>query len=270
MIEAAAAWNCHLVTLFPEFFASPLRASVVGKAIDGGLLAIDVWNIRDFAEGKHRITDDTPYGGGAGMVMKPDPIVAALEAAEERALTNGFPRPHRIALTPGGRSFRHEDAERLARLRSVSLVCGRYEGIDERVMEFVDEEISLGDFVLTGGEPAALAIVDAAVRFVPGVLGNSDSAQDESFGAGRLEYPQFTRPRTFRGLEVPEILCSGDHARVDRWRRTQALLRTLERRPGLFAHRAIDDEELEVLQQAGLEREAVLERIGAFCPEEVV
>jgi tRNA (guanine37-N1)-methyltransferase len=242
---------------------------VVGKGIERGLVRVDVHNIRDYALDKHKTTDDTPYGGGAGMVMKPGPIVDALEALEAAELAAGRPRPYRVALTPGGRPFCHEDAPRLAQMESVAMVCGRYEGIDERVMDFVDEEISLGDFVLTGGEPAALAIIDAAVRFVPGVLGNAQSVQDESFGSGRLEYPQFTRPRTFRGAEVPEILCSGDHLRVDRWRQTQALLRTLARRPGLFVCRSIDEEELVLLDEAGLDRADVLERIGAAGSKEV-
>ncbi len=266
---AGEGWVCHLLTLFPDFFSSPLEASIVGKARERGDIRLEAHDIRAFADGKHKVTDDSPYGGGAGMVMKPDPIVRALEAVEALELERTGQRPHRIALTPGGAPFRHADAKRLAQLGAVSLVCGRYEGIDERVMEFVDEEMSLGDFVLTGGEPAALTIVDAVVRFVPGVLGNSLSAEDESFGTGRLEYPHYTRPRTFRGREVPEILCSGDHGKVDRWRRSQALLRTLERRPELFSRRRLDEQEWKLLREQGVEREAVLDAVGAVGAEEV-
>lgn len=265
----APAWVCHLLTLFPGFFASPLATSIVGRAIERGEVRIEAHDIRRFAGGKHKVTDDSPYGGGAGMVMKPDPIVRALEAVEAAEMARGGRRPHRIVLTPGGSPFGHADAKRIAELGTVSLVCGRYEGIDERVMDFVDEEISLGDFVLTGGEPAALTIIDAAVRFIPGVLGNSLSAEDESFGLGRLEYPHYTRPRTFRGVEVPEILCSGDHGKVDRWRRTQALLRTLDRRPELFSRRGLDEEEWKLLREHGVEPAAVLKKVGAARAEEV-
>lgn len=269
MTEVLAPWSCHLLTLFPEFFASPLETSIVGKALERGHIQVALHNIRDYAHNKHKTTDDNPYGGGAGMVMKPDPIVEALEAAEARELARSGRRPRRIVLTPGGSPFRHADALRLASIGSVAFVCGRYEGIDERVMDFVDEQMSLGDFVLTGGEPAALTILDAVVRFVPGVLGNSTSAEDESFGTERLEYPQYTRPRSFRGREVPEILCSGDHGKVDRWRRSQALLRTLDRRPELFLRQGPDEEEWKLLAEHGWERDAVLERVGAVGAAEV-
>jgi tRNA (guanine37-N1)-methyltransferase len=232
--ESPRPFGCHMITLFPGFFYSPLGASILGRAIAAGLLKVGLWDVRDFATDRHRITDDTPYGGGAGMVMKPDPIVHALEAAEAASLRAGQGRPWRVALSPCGRPFDQRAAQRLAQHTSLSLLCGRYEGMDERALAFVDEEISLGDFVLTGGEPAALALLDAVIRLVPGVLGNTASAQDESFGQGLLEYPQYTRPAVFRGEPVPEVLLSGDHGRIAAWRRAQALLRTRARRPDLF------------------------------------
>ena len=250
MTDSGPVLACHILTIFPGFFESPLGTSIIGRAIERDLLAVQVHDIRDWAEGKHRVTDDTPYGGGAGMVMKPEPIVRALEAVEEREVAAGRRRPYRVALTPCGCRFDQRMVERLADKRSLALVCGRYEGIDERVMEFVDVEVSLGDYVLTGGEPAALAILDAMVRFVPGALGNESSVTDESFGAGLLEYPQYTRPAVFRGHRVPDVLASGDHGRVDRWRRGQALLRTLDRRPDLWSKLEPSEEDRKLLRAA--------------------
>jgi tRNA (guanine37-N1)-methyltransferase len=238
------------LTLFPDFFRSPLETSILGRAVEDGSLVVEPINIRDHADGKHRVTDDTPYGGGAGMVMKPDPIVRALEAAEAASLAQGAGRPWRIALTPAGQPFRQADARRLAALPSISLLCGRYEGIDERAMDEIDEQLSLGDFVLTGGEVAALAIIDAVARLLPGVLGNQESPEDESFGQGVLEYPQYTRPAVFRGRPVPDILRSGDHGRIARWRRQQALLRTRARRPDLFAALELSRDDLRLLAEA--------------------
>ncbi|HEY5675309.1 MAG TPA: tRNA (guanosine(37)-N1)-methyltransferase TrmD, partial [Myxococcales bacterium] len=191
---------------------------------------VQVTDIRDVAAGKHRVTDDVPYGGGAGMVMKPEPLVAAIEAAKGRE-----PQARVLLMSPQGRRFDQEKALELSQKPALVLVCGRYEGVDERVMGWVDEELSLGDFVLTGGELAALAVVDAVARLLPGVLGNELSAQSESFaGEGLLEGPQYTRPPEFRGLRVPEVLLSGDHARIAGWRREQAMARTRERRPDLL------------------------------------
>jgi tRNA (guanine37-N1)-methyltransferase len=193
-------------------------------------LRVRVTDIREYASGKHRVTDDVPYGGGAGMVMKPEPLVAAIEAAKTRE-----PNARVVLMSPQGRRFTQGVAQELLKAESLVLVCGRYEGVDERVLSWVDDELSLGDFVLTGGELAALAVVDAVARLMPGVLGNADSPRNESFaGEGLLEGPQYTRPPEFRGLRVPDVLLSGDHARIDAWRREQAASRTGERRPDLL------------------------------------
>ena len=222
--------SVEVLTLFPRMIAAPLEESILGKARDKGLLRVQVTDIREHAEGKHRVTDDVPYGGGAGMVMKPEPLVSAIEAAKARE-----PAAHVVLMSPQGRRFDQRKAQELAQRGKLILVCGRYEGVDERVLPFVDEEISLGDFVMTGGEFAALAIIDAMARLVPGVLGNAESPLSESFaGEGLLEGPQYTRPPDFRGHKVPEILLSGDHAKIAAWRREQALHRTRDRRPDLL------------------------------------
>ena len=219
-----------ILTLFPRMVEGPLCESILGKAREKGLLRVRVTDIREFADGKHRVTDDVPYGGGAGMVMKPEPLVAAIEAARQRG-----PGARVVLLSPQGARFDQGKAQELAVHGALILVCGRYEGVDERVLRWVDEELSLGDFVLTGGEIAALAVIDAIARLVPGVLGNELSAQSESFsGEGLLEGPQYTRPPEFRGLRVPEVLLSGDHEKIARWRQDQAVARTRERRPDLL------------------------------------
>jgi tRNA (guanine37-N1)-methyltransferase len=233
----------EVVTLFPEMFSSVLGASLLGKAVEKGALAVHLTDPRTFTHDKHRTVDDTPYGGGAGMVMRPDPIVAALEHVES---TRG--RAHKIALCPTGAPLTQATVNRLAQLDRVLLLCGRYEGFDERVRGFVDEELSLGDFVLTGGELAAMTVIDAVARRLPGVLGNAESPVDESHEAGLLEYPHYTRPPMFREMAVPEVLLSGNHARIRRWRRLQALLRTRERRPDLFAKLALSDEDRALLE----------------------
>ncbi len=230
------------VTLFPKMIEAPLRESVLGKAAARGDLEFSVVDIRDFAAGKHKNTDDAPYGGGAGMVMKPEPLVGAIEAARER-LGGG----HVVLLTPQARVFDQAAARRFAAAEKLALVCGRYEGVDERVRRYADEEISLGDFVLMGGEFAALCIADAVARLVPGVLGNATSSTEESHAEGLLEYPQYTRPLEFRGEKVPDVLLSGDHERIRRWRRRHSLLRTREKRPDLWRR----------LQDAGLAQEDV-------------
>ena len=222
--------SVEVLTLFPRMIAAPLDESILGKAREKGLLRVQVTDIREFAEGKHRVTDDVPYGGGAGMVMKPEPLVAAIEEAKKRE-----PSARVVLMSPQGRRFDQPKAQELLQQEKLILVCGRYEGVDERVLEFVDEELSLGDFVLTGGEFAALAVIDAVARLLPGVLGNAESTLSESFaGEGLLEGPQYTRPPDFRGRKVPEILLSGDHAKIAAWRREQALNRTRDRRPDLL------------------------------------
>jgi tRNA (guanine37-N1)-methyltransferase len=223
-----------IVTLFPELFAPFLETSFVKKAIGTGALVAHVEPLRKHGLGKHQSVDDTPYGGGAGMVLRVDCIAAAIEAAEAES-----GRSHRVLLTPQGAPFRQADGRALAKRESVTFVCGRYEGFDERVRALVDEELSLGDFVLTGGEVAAMAMIECAIRLVPGVLGNDESTTEESFAeeAGLLEYPQYTRPASFRGQDVPEILSSGDHGKIRRWRTEQALERTRARRPDLLRGR---------------------------------
>ncbi|MBX3247401.1 MAG: tRNA (guanosine(37)-N1)-methyltransferase TrmD [Myxococcales bacterium] len=228
---ARSSIRFEIVTLFPEIVAA-LRVGLLGKAIDAGVVEIEAINPRELATDKHRSTDDAPYGGGSGMVMMPGPIVGALERLDEAR--HGRPT-RRVLLTPQGAVFDQRVAERFASLSCVTFVCGRYEGFDERIRGFVDEEISLGDFVLLGGEIAALTMIEASARLVPGVLGNEGSAVEESHQSGLLEYPQYTRPAEFRGLRVPGILSSGNHAAIARWRRKEALRRTRARRPDLFA-----------------------------------
>ncbi|WP_437766883.1 tRNA (guanosine(37)-N1)-methyltransferase TrmD [Sorangium sp. So ce281] len=242
-----------VVTLFPELFEGFLAIGMVGRALASGALAVRTRSPREFGLGRHRSVDDTPYGGGSGMVMRVDCIVRCLEALDEAAAggdassappgddatasSGPLPRAHRVLLTPQGKPFRQEKAIELAARPAVALVCGRYEGFDERVRAFVDEEISLGDFVMTGGEVAAMAVIDACVRLLPGVLGNAVSAEHESHSpalSGLLEYPQYTRPVEFRGHKVPDVLQQGNHAAIARWRRAEAELRTAQRRPDLW------------------------------------
>ena len=224
-----------IVTLFPELFGSFLELSFVGRAVASGALRVHLEGMRQHGLGKHLSVDDTPYGGGSGMLMRADTTVAAIEAAEA-ALASSV-RPRRVLLTPQGARFTQAKARELATHESLILICGRYEGFDERVRLFVDEELSLGDFVLTGGEVAAMCVVEACIRLLPGVLGNADSTSEESFSAecgGLLEYPQYTRPVSFRDHEVPEILRSGDHEKVRAWRAAASAERTLARRPDLL------------------------------------
>ncbi|HEY4104599.1 MAG TPA: tRNA (guanosine(37)-N1)-methyltransferase TrmD [Polyangiaceae bacterium] len=224
-----------IVTLFPELFAPFLELAFVGRAITSGTLRVHLEPMRKHGLGKHLSVDDTPYGGGSGMLMRPDTTVAAIEAAEVALASTE--RPRRILLTPQGARFTQAKARELANTPSLMLICGRYEGFDERVRHFVDEELSLGDFVLTGGEVAAMCVIEACIRLLPGVLGNAESTREESFSgeyAGLLEYPQYTRPVRFRELEVPEVLRSGDHEKVHAWRATASAERTRQRRPDLL------------------------------------
>lgn len=232
--------NVALVTLFPELFEVFLRTSFVGRARERGLARVHLEPLRQHGVGRHLSVDDTPYGGGSGMVLRVDCVVAAMEAADASLGT----RSHRVLLTPQGRRLDQETLRALATRSSITLVCGRYEGFDERVRHFVEEEVSLGDFVLTGGEVAAMAIVEGVFRLLPGVLGNPESLLEESFSNpwGGLEYPQYTRPADFRGLAVPDVLASGDHERVAKFRSEAAARRTAARRPDLI-HRAGEESE---------------------------
>jgi tRNA (guanine37-N1)-methyltransferase len=238
-----AALQVEVLTLFPELVEGYLGGSILGKAREKGLLETRVTAIRDFAPGKHRVTDDAPYGGGAGMVMKAEPLLGAMRAARAR-----LPGARVLLMSPRGRTLTQPVARELAALGApLVLVCGRYEGVDERVMAELDGELSLGDFVLTGGELAALAVVDAVARLLPGVLGNEGSAVTESFEGDLLEHPHYTRPPVFEGREVPAVLQGGDHARIARWRRWHALRLTRERRPDLFARLVLDKKDLALL-----------------------
>lgn len=225
----------HILTLFPGMFSGFLASSIIGRALENNLLAVELHNIRDYATDKHRTVDDAPYGGGAGMVMKVEPLARAIDAVKSFA-----PDARLLITSPRGVKFDQSLAADYAAGGEVIIVCGRYEGIDERVVELYGaEEVSLGDFVMTGGEVAAMAIVDTVGRLLPGVLGSEESAADDSFTAGLLEYPQYTRPPEFRGLQVPEVLLSGNHAAIANWRRRQSLQRTRQQRPDLFSKAAV-------------------------------
>ncbi|HUD11633.1 MAG TPA: tRNA (guanosine(37)-N1)-methyltransferase TrmD [Candidatus Saccharimonadia bacterium] len=218
-----------IVTLFPDMFKGPFDMSMLRKAQDKGLVQIKFWDLREFGLGPRRTVDDTPYGGGDGMLLKPEPVVAAIEAAKEQNADS-----HVIALTPGGHQYSQEIAQSLSHRSGLILVAGHYEGFDERVMDYVDEQLSIGDYVLTGGELPAMVVIDSVVRLIPGVLGGPDSAHDESFSHGLLEYPQYTRPQEFRGQSVPEVLQNGHHAEIAKWRLQQSRDKTLEYRPDLL------------------------------------
>jgi tRNA (guanine37-N1)-methyltransferase len=230
--------NFTVVTLFPRMFESPLGQSILKKAQEKGLISIRLIDPRNYTTDRHHVTDDYPYGGGQGMVMKPEPIATAIESI--RAQT---PKSRVVLLSPQGAIFTQKTAAQFAQEEALVLVCGRYEGVDERVKSFVDEELSVGDFTLSGGEPAALVVIDAVARLVPGVLGNEKSAADESFSNGLLEYPQYTRPEEFRGMRVPEVLLSGDHERIRQWRREMSVQVTMDRRPDLLSKAALTPEE---------------------------
>ncbi|AJE04175.1 tRNA (guanosine(37)-N1)-methyltransferase TrmD [Geobacter pickeringii] len=224
-----------ILTLFPAMFEGPLTESIIRRAAEKELVDIRVHNIRDYATDRHQVVDDAPYGGGDGMVMKVEPLAACIEAVKRER-----PAARVILTTPRGRTFKHEVARELSREAELILICGRYEGVDERVRElFVDDELSIGDFVLTGGELAAMVMVDAIVRFIPGVLGSAGSVETDSFADGLLEYPQYTRPAEFRGLRVPDVLLSGNHAEVSRWRRCKSLEKTRIERPDLLVEQVV-------------------------------
>ena len=234
-----------IVTIFPAMIEQPLAAGILGRAVASGLLDVKVRDLRDFTTDRHRVVDDVPYGGGPGMVLKPDPIFRALDAIEaERGA------PLTVVLTsPQGRRFTQGEALRLSGLQHLVLLCGRYEGFDDRVRERVSDEVSIGDYVLTGGELPALVILDAVARFVPGVVGDEQSVVEDSFSRGLLDFPQFTRPAEIGDLRVPDVLLSGNHAEIRRWRKRAALVRTLERRPDLLTDASLDEEEQQILQE---------------------
>ena len=235
-----------ILTLFPGLFAGAFEESIIKRARQAGLLSIDLHDIREYATGRHRVTDDTPYGGGGGMIMKPEPIFAAVEAV----LGESADDVPVILLTPQGRLFDQNVARELSRLRRLMLICGRYEGVDERVhRHLATDEISIGDYVLSGGEFAAMVVVDAVTRLIPGVLGDPAATFEDSHAEGLLEYPHYTRPPIFRGHAVPDVLLSGHHAEITRWRRRQALRRTWQRRPDLLARARLSEEDRSYLDQ---------------------
>jgi tRNA (guanine37-N1)-methyltransferase len=230
-----------ILTLFPEMFAGPFGESILKRAQQAGIVSITLHNIRDFAHDKHHVVDDTPYGGGAGMLMKPEPVFEAVEAVRR-------PDSCVVLLTPRGRLLDQVLAKRLSEQPSLVLICGRYEGVDERVSTLADEELSVGDYVLSGGEPAAIVVVDAVVRLLPGAIGAEGGAAADSHATGLLEHPQYTRPAEFRGLRVPDVLLSGNHQEIARWQRQQSLRLTRRRRPDLLASAPLSDEDRRFLE----------------------
>jgi tRNA (guanine37-N1)-methyltransferase len=240
----------HVIALFPELLGTALAAGVPRRARERGLLDVSLHQLRDYADGRHLQVDDTPYGGGQGMVMKPEPLVTAIEHVTT------VDAPRRMLLSPRGAPFTQSRARALAAEPSLLLVCGRYEGVDERVVAWIDEEISIGDYVLSGGELAAAVVIDAIARLLPGAVGNAASPVDDSHAAGLLEHPQYTRPEQFRGMAVPEILLSGDHAAIARWRREQSLRTTLARRPDLLAGAPLADTDRAFLRSLGWREES--------------
>lgn len=232
-----------LLTLFPEFFASPLSQSMLHRAQVQGAVTYTVINLRDFATDRHQVTDDRPFGGGPGMVMKIEPLVAAIREAKGRD-----PETRVILMGPGGAAFNQAKALELAGQSHLLLICGHYEGVDDRIHFYIDEELSIGDYILTGGEIPALIVADAVTRLLPGVLGGEGATEEESFQEGLLEYPHFTRPRVFEGHEVPQVLLEGDHQRIARWRRQQAMARTVTRRPDLLAGALLSKEDREFIK----------------------
>ena len=238
-----------IVTIFPHFFDSSLKDGVVRRAIEADILKVRTVNLRDFTTDRHRTTDDRPFGGGEGMVMKPEPIYKALNVLKKEP-----PEARIILLSPRGKLLDQAMAGELAQLGRLILICGRYEGVDERIREYcVDIELSVGDYILSGGEIAALVVIEAVSRLIPGVLGCESSAEKDSFSDGLLEFPQYTRPRVFNDLEVPEVLLSGDHAKIAKWRREQSLGLTYEQRPGLLNSARLDEKDIKYLRSLGWE-----------------
>lgn len=235
----------NILTLFPEMFNGPLNESMIGRAQDNNLLEINIINIRDYASGKHQVTDDAPYGGGAGMVMKVGPVYKAWEENCRNRKDNSSV----ILMSPQGRKLNQEIVKDLSTQDGLTVICGHYEGFDDRIRSsIVTDEISIGDYVLTGGELAAMVLIDAVARMIPGVLGDENSIINDSFYNGLLDYPHYTRPRSFKGMEVPEALLSGNHAEINKWRQKESLKRTLLRRPDLLETRALTAEEIELLE----------------------
>ncbi|MFC1833815.1 tRNA (guanosine(37)-N1)-methyltransferase TrmD [Thermodesulfobacteriota bacterium] len=240
----------RILTIFPGIFESFLKFGNPTRAIEAGIVSIEAVDLRDFTTDRHKCTDDYPFGGGTGMIMKPEPVIRGIRHSKSR-----IENAHVLLMTPQGRTFDQATAEELARRNGVIIVCGRYEGIDERIRAFADEEISVGDYILSGGETAAMVVIDAICRLIPGVLGTDSHMCGDSFYDGLLEHPQYTRPREFENMRVPPILLEGHHAKIERWRKKQALARTLERRPDLLRHRKLDVLEQKLLDEIESEQE---------------
>lgn len=233
-----------VLTIFPEMFQAFWNYGIIKRAISQKTIFASAMNIRDYAGGKHRVTDDRPFGGGSGMVMKPEPLAAAIQAAKKK-----IPCATTVLLTPQGRVFNQDIAAELSAKEAVILICGRYEGVDERISsEFIDGELSIGDYILTGGELGAMVVMDAVTRLIPGALGGEDSAEKESFSNGLLEHAHYTRPRSFAGMDVPAVLLDGNHARIDNWRLESSLIRTILKRKDLLENRALTDREIDILR----------------------
>ncbi|MDI6688414.1 MAG: tRNA (guanosine(37)-N1)-methyltransferase TrmD [Desulfobacterales bacterium] len=255
--------NFIVLTIFPEMFNVFWSYGIIRRGIEQKKIGASAINIRDFAEGKHRVTDDRPYGGGCGMVMKPEPLAGAIRVARKKA-----PSAKTILLTPQGRIFNQSLACELASFEGLILVCGRYEGIDERIChDFIDYEISIGDYVLTGGEPAAMVVIDATARLIPGMLGGKDSAENDSFSNGLLEYAQYTRPRTFEGSEVPEVLLSGNHMEIEKWRLEESLIRTFLKRKDLLEKMPVSENEVEILKKWRRDIEKIIHAKSLCSPD---
>jgi len=252
--------NFTVLTIFPEMFELFWQHGIIGKAVAKGQLGVSVRNIRDFAHDKHQVTDDRPYGGGSGMVMKPEPLAGAIRSARL-----GLPKSRTVLLTPQGRKLDQEQAQILAAYEGLILVCGRYEGVDERInRSFIDEEISIGDYVLMGGELAAMVLMEAVVRFIPGVLGNKNSAVSDSFVGNLLEHPHFTRPPIFEGEAVPEVLRSGNHKAIDQWRQEMSLIHTFLKRPDLLKTKRLSRQDVAILKKWCTDIENIIAAQSSF------
>ncbi|GAB2319093.1 tRNA (guanosine(37)-N1)-methyltransferase TrmD [Alkalibacterium sp. s-m-22] len=242
-----------VVTLFPEMFDGPLGHSIVSRAIDKGIVEVNRVNFRQFGKGKHQVVDDTPYGGGAGMLLKPEPLFDAMESIEERSPET---KKRVILMDPAGKPFNQAMAEEFSEEEHLVFLCGHYEGYDERIRSLVTDEVSLGDYVLTGGELAAMVMIDASVRLLPNVLGNAASAQTDSHSSGLLEHPHYTRPAEYKGMGVPDVLMSGNHAKIDEWRHKESLKRTYFRRPDMLEDRDLTKQEQQWIKEFQLDQES--------------
>jgi len=239
-----SSYKFNIVTIFPEMFSSPFKESIIKRAVERGIVKINIYDLRNFTHDRHKVTDDYPYGGGAGMMMKPEPLAEAIEEINRES------KSRVILMTPQGDRLTQSRVKKMSQENRLTILCGRYEGIDERIRaHFVDDEISIGDYILTGGEIPAMVLVDAIVRLIPGVLGDEASTEEDSFSYGLLEYPQYTRPENFRGFKIPDVLLSGNHEKIRRWRRKESLKRTYNRRPDLLEKAELSDDDKKILEE---------------------